>query len=252
MGLKGSIKRNGICAKCHYTQQLNRGKPKPISGISCESCHGPAQDWKDIHNNKNVPRMKRLSDAADKGMNNTIDIYQIAQNCYNCHNIGNEKLVNVGGHKAKSNFEFVRYSQGMIRHNFVRGKNTSNAKTPQNRLRVMYVVGSMLDLEYALRGVGKATNSGKYYKVKMARAKVAYNRLAGMNKAAGGIPEVQNLVNLFNKLNFRNKNHIITAANYITIQARKFTKNHDGSKLAAIDIAIPAEKNYKWKRTPRE
>lgn len=250
MGLKGSIKRNGFCARCHYTQQESRGRAKAISGVSCESCHGASKDWVNIHNDRTVDRMKRLTEASSKGMYNTEDIYQIAQNCYQCHSVGDEKLVNVGGHKAGSdNFEIVKWSQGMVRHNFVRGNNTTNAKSSINRLRVMFVTGAMLDLEYALRGVAKATQKGPYYDAKMARTNIAYKRLLAVNTKSGGIPEIQTLLTLFKKLNFNNKNNLNQAANFITLQARKFTQNHDGSKLAALDVALPKESDYKWKPT---
>ncbi|BBM82648.1 cytochrome c554 [Candidatus Uabimicrobium amorphum] len=250
MGLKGSIKRNGFCATCHYTQQMSRGKPKAISGVSCESCHGASRDWVNIHNNKAADRMQRLKEASAKGMNNTTDVYNIAQNCYQCHSVGNEKLVNVGGHKAGSdNFEVVRWSQGMVRHNFVRGNNSTNAKSSIERLRVMFITGAMLDLEYGLRGVALATKKGRYYDAKMKRTNVAFKRLKAINSKSGGIPEIQTLLTLFKKLNFNNKKNLTTAANFITLQARKFTQNHDGSKLSGVDAALPKESDYKWKPT---
>ncbi|WP_372369438.1 cytochrome c family protein [Candidatus Uabimicrobium sp. HlEnr_7] len=253
MGLKGSIKRNDFCARCHYTRQEVRGKPKAISGVSCESCHGAARDWINIHNDRTKDRMGRLKVATGKGMYNTEDIYQIAQNCYQCHSVGNEKLVNVGGHKAGSaNFEVVAWSQGLIRHNFVRGNNTTNAKSAQKRLRVMFVVGAMLDLEYALRGVSKATQKGAYYDAKMKRTNIAYKRLVAVNNKSGGVPEIETLLTLFKKLNFKNKSNLNQAANFITLQARKFTKSHDGGKLASLDAVLPAESKYKWKATPRK
>ncbi|WP_372367460.1 cytochrome c family protein [Candidatus Uabimicrobium sp. HlEnr_7] len=253
LGMSGSIKRNDLCYNCHYTRDEVRGKPKVISGVSCESCHGASQDWVEIHNDKTIPRAQRIPKAMAKGMNNTDDVYLIAQNCYQCHSIPNENLVNVGGHKAGSDaFEIVRWSQGMVRHNFVRGNNTANFKSTPERLRVMFVAGAMLDLEYSLRGIALATKKGRYFDSMMKRSNVAFKRLMAVNKKSGGVSEIQELLTLFKGLNFNNKKDLAQAADFITIKARKFTKNHDGSKLSSLDGVLPPEKSYKWKPTPRK
>src|SRR4051812_5496200 len=47
-----SIKRGQVCIDCHYTPQTapdNAGPVKAVSGVSCESCHGPAQKWLTLH-----------------------------------------------------------------------------------------------------------------------------------------------------------------------------------------------------------
>ena len=44
MGLK-RIKSESVCLSCHFTSQVRKGKPKPIAGISCESCHNAGADW---------------------------------------------------------------------------------------------------------------------------------------------------------------------------------------------------------------
>src|SRR5690606_10520373 len=44
-----SIKRNDTCIRCHYMMQDQGGHAKPVAGVSCESCHGAARDWLDIH-----------------------------------------------------------------------------------------------------------------------------------------------------------------------------------------------------------
>ncbi|BBM86845.1 cytochrome c family protein [Candidatus Uabimicrobium amorphum] len=245
LGLMGSIKRSGRCVKCHFTQQEQRGKPKAVSGVSCESCHGEGKDWLYIHNNFDIPRKKRLESAAKKGMGNTLDIYNIAQKCYACHSVLDEELVNKGGHRAGSrNFEFVSWSQGMERHNFVRSRNAQNAETTKQRLRVMFVVGAMLDLEYALRGIAKATQKGIYFTNAMERAKIGYRRLVALQNKAD-IHEISELLKLFKKLSLRPGNHeqLLAGANLIILKAKKFTKNHDGSKLESLDAIIP--KNYK-------
>ena len=66
-------------------------------------------------------------------MNNPHNIYLIARQCYDCHTVPNERLVNVGGHLAGSqDFELVAWSQGMVRHNFLRTGGTTNAVLSRN------------------------------------------------------------------------------------------------------------------------
>ena len=44
-----SIKHEGRCVACHYTQKIEAGTPHVIAGVSCESCHGAAKHWVDLH-----------------------------------------------------------------------------------------------------------------------------------------------------------------------------------------------------------
>ena len=75
----------------------------------------------------------------------------------------NERLVNVGGHNAGSeDFELVRWSQGMVRHNFLRTDGEYNAQSDSTRLRVMYVVGLIADLEFSTRATAQATEKTTY------------------------------------------------------------------------------------------
>ena len=173
MGLS-SVKRSDVCIDCHFTLKEIDGRNKAVSGISCESCHGASRDWLAIHNDYGGPtasaeteteahRQQRLQTAADYGMNNTRDLYSIAVNCYSCHMVPNEELVNVGGHTAGTEeFELVRYSQGQVRHNFLRSNGTINQQASAERLRVMYIVGLIADLEFSTRATSIATEKGTY------------------------------------------------------------------------------------------
>ncbi|BBM86274.1 multiheme c-type cytochrome [Candidatus Uabimicrobium amorphum] len=241
LGGKGSIKKSGRCDKCHYTQQ--GGTNKVVSGVSCELCHGAGKDWILVHNDKTVAKITRRQKSIDKGMNNPVDIYSIAQTCYDCHSVPDEELVNVGGHKAGSAFELVSWSQGTERHNFVTANNKENAVSSKERLRVMFITGLMLDLEYALRGLAKATKPGKYYETMLSKVNRTYKILKAANSKSGGIKEIQELLALFAKLNMKNRNHLETSANWITLKARQFVGNNDGSKLGFLDAFIP--KHYK-------
>ena len=127
LGLK-RLKSESDCLSCHFTQMEVKGKAKTVAGITCESCHGPARDWIDIHSDyggKDVKkedespahRKERLAKSEAAGMLRPDDLYAVANNCYQCHLVPNENLVNKGGHKAGSAFELVAWSQGEVRQN---------------------------------------------------------------------------------------------------------------------------------------
>ena len=257
LGLQ-SIKRNDVCTQCHYTKQIEDGRERVVAGVSCESCHGGARDWVALHNDYGGPgvtktaesaehRAKRVADSIAKGMNNPHNIYLIARQCYDCHTVPNEKLVNVGGHLAGSqDFELVAWSQGMVRHNFLRGGGTTNATPSQDELRVMNVVGVLADLEYSLRATAGATDKSTF-------GVTSAKRAARMKKK---LLEIQKLVNdpLLNpaidavetvELRLGNSAAIVAAADAVGKAANEFAEKVDGKQLAAIDNLLPRPDQYK-------
>jgi hypothetical protein len=146
-----NFKADSNCIQCHYTMDQVGGQLEAIAGVSCESCHGPAQDWIAVHNDyggANVTKAQetpehralRFSKSIELGMRNPVNVYLLAQSCYRCHTVPDERLVNVGGHHAGSlDFELVSWSQGTVRHNFVRTDGKVNAEETQGRLRLMFV-----------------------------------------------------------------------------------------------------------------
>ena len=169
MGLQGGIRRNGLCLNCHFTVAERDGAATPVSGVSCESCHGAAKNWLTIHNDYGAGmkretetaehKTKRHADADAAGMVRIDRVGLIAANCFSCHTVPNQELVNKGGHKAGSDFELVSWSQGEVRHNYVLDQ-SKNAELTAAQKRVLYVAGQMTDLEYSLRGAQKITGEG--------------------------------------------------------------------------------------------
>lgn len=238
-------KRGQRCTQCHFTSVQTQRGIKNVTGVSCESCHGSAKDWIDIHSDEAIPRIERLKQSIEKGM--AIDIYTIGQRCYECHSIPDEELVNKGGHKAASdNFEIIRWSQGIERHNFLRSGDETNATNSKERLRVMFVVGVMLELEYSLRGLSKATQKGPFLTQKIKNTNKAFQRLMVIQKKCESIKEINDLITSFNKLDLKpNKSkELIKAADFIALQAKKFVKNNDGSKLGSLDEVLPKPESY--------
>ncbi|MDA1053268.1 MAG: multiheme c-type cytochrome [Planctomycetota bacterium] len=189
------IKGESLCTQCHGTQQKKADKLLIAEGNSCESCHGGAGGqggWLFKHFDfgtgrrptstskidefladraKETPEHRATRDAAVKatGMNRSADAFEIASNCLQCHLVPNEKLVEAG-HPMSTRFEFVEWTQGEVRHNFLLNAKT-NAEAPTNwsdrnpggtpdgRKRLMFVAGQLADLEVSLRSRAKVSET---------------------------------------------------------------------------------------------
>ena len=231
---------------------------KAIAGVSCESCHGASVDWLSVHNDYGGPlatkedetpehRAMRLDESTSLGMRNTRDLYLIASSCYQCHTVPNERLVNVGGHNAGSeDFELVRWSQGMVRHNFLRTDGEYNAQSSSGRLRVMYIVGLIADLEFSTRATANATEKTTYgLKVANRAAKAAVKLYEAQQEIDNAF--VQSALEAFSgaELRINNRASLLAVADQIQVAGRRFAMSSDGSELAAIDRFLPDPSTYK-------
>ncbi len=253
------MKAESACLSCHFTSAEVKGKVKPIAGITCESCHGAGKNWIKEHSDyggKGVTRESedpghkkaRFAKSEDAGMIRPLRLYKVAANCYGCHTVPNEKLVNEGGHAAGSKFDLVAWSQGEVRHNVWYSK--ANDEASAARKRMMYIVGKALDLEFALRGLAKATKKAAYA---VSMAKRANGARKAMKKIAGvaGTPEIKAIVAAAGvKLKLNNSANLTAAAGKIAAAAEKFAAAHDGSKFAGVDAMIPGAGKYKGKPAP--
>ncbi len=257
LGLR-SIKRNDTCTKCHYTRQNQSGRLRVVAGVSCESCHGAAADWLAIHNDYGGEQVTKAMESAEHrqlrlttsiaaGMNNPHNVYLIARQCYHCHTVPDESLVNVGGHRSGSqDFELVAWSQGMVRHNFLRTGGTSNGASSPAQLRVMYVVGTITDLEYSLRATAQATQKAPFGHAAAQRAVKMKNRLLEI-QAQINDPTIQQALDATNnvELTFNNGDALRAAADKISKAAYAFAEKGVGSQLAPIDSMLPNPSQYK-------
>ena len=246
---------DGMCIECHFTIQKKGAANVAISGISCESCHGAAKDWIKEHNKENVPRDQRKATAEKAGMLYPQNIYAVASNCYDCHVVDREELVNKGGHPAFSaDFDLYAWSQGEVRHSFMTDANPVkkagevNRAADANHKRILYMVGKLLNLEYELRAVAKATTAAKpsgadqAYGVQHAiRANTLIKQVEALN-ALAPTDEVTAIVAAAKsaKLKTKNAGPLNAAADKVSGLAKKFAAAHDGSELAGIDSKIPA------------
>ena len=248
------IKRDSFCFSCHYTPVVSGGSIRVISGVSCESCHGAGADWIEIHNQYGAGetyrtesaehRRQRIEQSRAAGMRRPSELYEVAANCFSCHTVPDERLVNVGGHSTgTSGFELVERSQGSIRHNFLesfkRGEIGPNAERSQERKRAMYVAGRALDLEYSLRGAAVAASPGIYAKAMTRRVRSATAEIKAIDSAAP-LPETSRMLAAVKGVRVGPGNEIalLAAAEEIARETRRFLARADeevGGRLAALD-----------------
>ncbi len=255
-----SVKRNDLCIRCHFTMQDQPdGKTRPIAGISCESCHGAARDWLALHNDYGGPgvthdsespahRAERLARSEATGMRNTRNLYLIASSCLNCHTVPEERLVNAGGHKAGSEgFELVAWSQGLVRHNFVRSAGLRNAESNAGRLRVMHVCGLLAGLEYNTRATARATVKAPYGLTVANRAAATATKLMELQNQLSD-PLVHKALVAFASAELRtgNAQQLNAIADQIAAAGSEFATQRDGTTLAAVDQFLPGPET--WKR----
>jgi len=255
MGIR-RIKSDTLCLDCHFTVQAKADREEPIAGISCESCHGAGQEWIKVHSgfsgktalfeSKAEAKARwQLSDS--KGMIRPRSFYLLAKNCYGCHVVPREDLVNKGGHKAGSAFEMVSWSQGEVLHNTWYSKGRENVPASAARKRMLYLVGLGVELETTLRAVGKATVRRAYAFEMAKRADRARKQLADAAKAAPSVPEIAKMAELGHAagLTLNNDRRLTDAADGISKLLVGITETYDGSTMTGLDSLIPGPGKYK-------
>lgn len=257
MGIR-SIKRNDLCARCHYTQIEDNGKLRAIAGVSCESCHGAGRDWVNVHNDYGGPgvsreqestshRNDRLKRSVELGMRNPENIYLIARSCLECHTVPHESLVDHGGHKAGSqDFEFVSWSQGRIRHKFLSGGGQFNAQSTPEELRVMYIAGILAEMEFSLRATGLATRASRFGQESAERAVRAALRLKALQDVVEQ-PLLHEALVAFAHAELRTNNfqQLTNVAEQIREIGIRFGEAELGSSLQEVDKYLPPAIDYR-------
>lgn len=252
LGLQ-SVKHGGRCVDCHYTTQVDMAHHvQVISGVSCESCHGAARDWIDIHSDYGGPgitratespqhRQFRIQSAVARGMRNPTNVFSVAQSCLRCHTTGDEELVNVGGHTAGSlDFEFVSWSQGTVRHNFLRTDGHSNAAANPAQRRLMFVAGMVAELEASLRATAKATQKATFGITSAQRSARTIKRLTSVSRKIEST-HLDEILSVAGSVALKLNNHdsLSNAADRIAAIGFEMAATQTGANWAALDPFIP-------------
>jgi hypothetical protein len=255
------IRSEGLCLTCHYTVQQKENRKEAIAGISCESCHGAGEDWIKVHSQfsgktekseTKAEQAARWKLAESKGMLRPSSFYRVAKNCYGCHVVPQEDLVNKGGHPAGSDFELVSWSQGEVRHNTWHSKGKENVPANAAHRRMLYLVGLGVELETGLRAVGLA-RARKLYAFAMAkRVDRARKQLAAAAKAAPNVPEIAKMLEYAHSagLKLNNERFLTPAADGVSKLLMSITEKYDGTTMGGLDGLIPAPDKFKGAARP--
>ena len=99
--------KSGKCLKCHstaynFTESVATEKIKPEDGVTCESCHGPGNNYK----SKSV--MESREKCIEAGM-----IYPATKSCKLCHN---EQSPSYKGFEEKAMLEKIAHPNPKVKH----------------------------------------------------------------------------------------------------------------------------------------
>jgi ribosomal protein S27AE len=251
MGLITAKRQESLCMRCHYTVGPELGA---IAGVSCESCHGPARDWVGSHNQYGEGvtepddetaehRQQRIEQSVQNGMlRPSGDLYAVAANCFECHTVPMEELVNKGGHTTgTARFDLIE-NVDSIRHNFLHLQWTNEGgnrpPTPERR-RLMFAIGRMLAYEFALRGVAAATTDARYFKAMHRGVQQTQRELDAVARVIDE-PAIRDALVAGNDLRLEPGNGaaLLAAADRIRAAGQRFAQTADGARLAALDPLI--------------
>ena len=166
-----TLKGNQICMDCHGTVVSGKESRDVNDGVSCESCHGPAGDYLDPHQEgEKADGRQRSGLVAALGLG-MLDVNQgavRAKVCADCHYITDERLLSAGHHPG----EDFDYAKGMaaIKH--------WERQTP---------AAASLKSEYA----ALLASRGPVPKVRLAREAVVETRTVAAPATAGGATATQ-------------------------------------------------------------
>jgi DNA-binding phage protein len=258
LGLK-NMKTEAGCTVCHFTSEPVLGQAQVTAGISCESCHGAGADWVKIHGDYGegftkatepaAHRTWRRSTSIAKGMLNPDNLYDVGANCYECHIMHDERMVNVGGHSAGSaGFNLLTWSQGEVRHTILSHDNKANPEaTPEHR-RLLYAVGAILETEFGFRATAAATVKAAFGVASARRADAARKQLEKIQGLAP-TPELAAIIAVAKPAGLRLNNvaELTAAADRIAALGRVFATTVTGDRLAGLDPVLPGAADYKGK-----
>ncbi len=133
LGLPQPAHESKICLDCHahIVADNHKGERFKITdGVTCESCHGPAEKWVKTHvEPDNAPAAQHAKNLED-GMYPTSDPAARAKLCMSCHYGNKDKLVThriMGAGHPRMSFELDTFTEIAPKH-FVIDKDYSERK----------------------------------------------------------------------------------------------------------------------------
>ncbi len=233
------------CLQCHATPALKKDKLIALGGVSCESCHGGAEEWMDLHDDygdgekeeeSGEHAAERISGTVKAGMRRPDRIHDVARACLGCHVVDDVKLVDEAGHPTGEGFELLAWSQGEVRHNYMKTDGERNLAASPERRRVLFLVGQLAALERLAPRVAAATAEGAQLNTLTARWNAA---AAAVKKAHRLLGEASRLNALVSALEACAEKKV---GNDVAKWARAAAEDYgrgDGRDLGPLDVMLP-------------
>lgn len=189
------LTKDSVCIECHATPNLDfHGRNRPILGVTCEACHNPSggeDGWLNVHAAYGPPGTRRVDETPEhfhdrkreaqrRGQLQSANVYALVRRCYDCHIVGDEKLITETDHQVEDRdfSDIVEHlADEKIRHNFHLDQSenapvaslwtdahwypqrTANlARTIENRKKMYYVVSVLARADTILRLLAKASD----------------------------------------------------------------------------------------------
>jgi len=249
-----SMNSNSLCVKCHYTGMKAGNRMIAVAGVSCESCHGPAKDWLNLHNaippNEDAAqRNARREMVVTRGMVRPTELYELASRCFQCHTVPEEELVNRGGHNTGTrDFELLSAIEE-VRHNFLHARfaagNAENTPPDMYRKRIIFTLGRIMEVEFSLRALSTSTAEGRYRKAMMKRLTDACVNLSQLCRIEY-FPEIVTILRetelVKNQRDFARAGVI---ANRLSVLGKRFADSADPRSLEGIDRLLLSQNSQK-------
>lgn len=249
------IKRaDSMCADCHYTKGLKNNRVKPIAGVSCQSCHGAAKNWIELHNDYGGPsvtaatesqahKKQRIESMHAAGMIYPANLYGLANNCFQCHLIANPDLINNTSHPSSSDFDLVDRSQGDIRH-------SDEADT--SKRSKLAIAGLTAQMVQSLKALAQAKPEGRFSDEMTETAKSASDNLIDLSKQLND-PNLKAIALKLTSINIQAGDQSLAGLSEVIAKQAVALVGVEGSvsqraSLSAIDVKPKPVKEIKTKK----
>jgi len=153
------------CIACHgmpveLSSTDSSGQQIVYEGVSCETCHGPAEKWLKTHYRTDFVGLTGV-EKASQGLFNTNDAHQRARLCVACHVGDQEREVNhdwiAAGHPALK-FELTAYLSMMPGH-WKETRDRENAHNPAEHELELWLAGQQVAADASLAQLARRASA---------------------------------------------------------------------------------------------
>lgn len=153
LGLQKPAHEEAKCLSCHthFVPQSQQSRTYDIQdGVSCESCHGAAEAWLEVH----VSGTGTHADNLDAGMYQLENPIKRAAICMSCHIGTQDKFVDhrmIGAGHPRLVFELDTYTAGEPAH-FFPDNEYKKRKLIANSIQT-WAIGQAMSVQYIMHGI---------------------------------------------------------------------------------------------------